>query len=224
LIEKIGDTMKILAFVVPVVLILGCGTGEELPAVNTTTDEGSPVETADSTELIAAPEELPEEALSDSSGYTEEMLYTLKAGIAGVFAIGSSEHDTFEASLVYSNGTVNSVEVMQEGMVSTAVEMDFGDSGKITMDLSDSDHSVCRIMVDSPLFQTEEGIGTGSTYDELLNNYSFDGIYWGDNGDPLVVVEEAGMSFLLEPGDWWQMGEVQGDVPGNTEITSIIIW
>jgi hypothetical protein len=226
--KRIGDAMKILLLMVPVILVLGCGTGEELPAVNSIPDEDSPAEISDSTEQIdtsaVVTEQPTEEAVEESTELSDEILYTLKPEIAGVFAIGSSENDTFEASLVYNNGTVEAVEIMQEGMATAAVEMDFGDSGKIAMQLSDTDRTVCRIEINSPLFKTAEGIGIGSTYDDLLSNYSFDGIDWGDRGDPLVVVEEAGMSFLLKPGDWWQMGEVQGDIPGDTEIASIIIW
>ncbi|MCD6588468.1 MAG: hypothetical protein J7K88_07950 [Candidatus Fermentibacteraceae bacterium] len=220
--------MKTLVLMVPVILVLGCGTGEELPAADTTTDENSPAEIADSTEPVdtsaVETDAQPEETPSESDSVTEAILYTLKPGIAGVFAVGSSEHDTFEASLVYSNGTIEEIELMAEGMAYPALKMTFEDSSSILLELSDTDRTVCRIDINSPLFKTEEGVGIGSTYDDLLSNYSFNGISWGDNGDPLVVVEDAGMSFLLDPGDWWQMGEVQGEIPGDTEVTSVIIW
>ena len=220
--------MKTLVLMVPVILVLGCGTGEELPAADTTTDENSPAEIADSTEPVdtsaVETDAQPEETPSESDSVTEAILYTLKPGIVGVFAVGSSEHDTFEASLVYSNGTIEEIELVAEGMAYPALKMNFEDSGSILLELSDTDRTVCRIDINSPLFKTEEGVGIGSTYDDLLSNYSFNGISWGDNGDPLVVVEEAGMSFLLDPGDWWQMGEVQGEIPGDTEVTSVIIW
>jgi len=220
--------MKILILIVPLILILGCGTGEELPAVNANADDDTYTETSDSAQpadtSAAELEQQLEETASEPAVVADESLYTLKPGIAGVFVVGSSEHDTFEASLVYSNGTIEEIELMAEGMAYPALKMDFEDSGSILLELSDTDRTVCRIDIDSPLFKTEEGVGIGSTYSDLLNNYSFDGISWGDGGDPLVIVEEAGMSFLLEPGDWWQMGEVQGEIPGDTEISSIIIW
>ncbi len=220
--------MKTLVLAVAVILISGCGTGEELPAVNSIPDEDSPAEVADSTEQIdtsaVVTEVQPEDVPIETDSMTEAIIYTLKPGIAGVFAVGSGEDDTFEASLIYSNGTIEEIELMAEGMAYPALKMNFEDSGSIMLELSDTDRTVCRIDIDSPLFKTEEGVGIGSTYSDLLNNYSFDGISWGDGGDPLVIVEEAGMSFLLEPGDWWQMGEVQGEIPGDTEISSIIIW
>jgi len=217
--------MKTLVLIVAVILIPGCGTGGELPAADTAQNELSPAGTTEGADTsVTVTEELPEETVPEPVEVTDEILYTLKSGIAGVFAVGSSEDDTFEASLVYSSGTIEEIELMAEGMAYPALEMNFDDSGSILLELSDTDRTVCRIEINSPLFKTEEGVGIGSTYDDLLNNYSFDGISWGDNGDPLVVVEEAGMSFLLEPGDWWQMGEVQGDIPGNTEITSVLVW
>ncbi|OPX31976.1 MAG: hypothetical protein B1H09_01650 [Gemmatimonadaceae bacterium 4484_173] len=220
--------MKTLVLAVAVILISGCGTGEELPAVNSIPDEDSPAEVADSTEQIdtsaVVTEVQPEDVPIETDSVTEAIIYTLKQGIAGVFAVGSSEDDTFEASLVYSNGTIEEIELMAEGMAYPALKMNFEDSGSILLELSDTDRTVCRIEINSPLFKTEEGVGIGSTYSDLLSNYSFDGISWGDNGDPLVIVEEAGMSFLLEPGDWWQMGEVQGEIPGDTEVTSIVLW
>ncbi|RKZ00782.1 hypothetical protein DRQ21_11840 [Candidatus Fermentibacteria bacterium] len=220
--------MKTLVLAVAVILISGCGTGEELPAVNSIPDEDSPAEVADSTEQIdtsaVVTEVQPEDVPIETDSVTEAIIYTLKQGIAGVFAVGSSEDDAFEASLVYSNGTIEEIELMAEGMAYPALKMNFEDSGSILLELSDTDRTVCRIEINSPLFKTEEGVGIGSTYSDLLSNYSFDGISWGDNGDPLVIVEEAGMSFLLEPGDWWQMGEVQGEIPGDTEVTSIVLW
>jgi len=217
--------MKTLVLIVAVILIPGCGTSGELPAANTVQNDLSSAGTAEEADTSAAvTEELPEETVPEPVEVTDDILYTLKSGIAGVFAVGSSENDTFEAALAYSSGTIEEIELMAEGMAYPALEMNFEDSGSILLELSDTDRTVSRIEINSPLFKTEEGIGIGSTYDDLLNNYSFDGISWGDGGDPLVVVEEAGMSFLLEPGDWWQMGEVQGDIPGNTEITSVLVW
>ena len=129
-----------------------------------------------------------------------------------------------EIALLYGNVTVEEIDLMIEGSPYPALELTFINSGNVVLELGMYDSTVVRIQINSELFRTVEGIGIGSTYDDLASNYEFDGVVWGDGGEPLVIVEEAGLSFFIEPGDWWQMGDVEGEIPGDTEVTAIILW
>lgn len=216
--------MKTLLFTLAAVLILGCGNNASEDVVQA--EDTAAVDTSHVQDAADIPETPNAEPAieTDEMAQTDPALYAIGNGTAGVFCMGSSEEKTFEDALVYSNGTAEAFSVMQEGMETNAIKMNFEDAGSLVLQLSDTDNTVCRIEIYSDLFKTEQGIGIGSTYGDLQDNYEFDGVSWGDSGDPLVVVEDARVSFLLEPGQWWQMGEVQGEIPADTKITSMFVW
>ncbi|MCK5786615.1 MAG: hypothetical protein KAH54_08675 [Candidatus Sabulitectum sp.] len=198
--------MRSLLLMIGAILILACGTEEEAPVQETLTEETPAMEETDAT----AGEELE--------------LYVIQDGAAGLFGMDITPEEVEEIALLYGNVTAEEIDLMIEGSPYPAIELTFINSGTVLLELGEYDSTVFRIQINSELFKTAEGIGIGSTYDVLEANYLFDGIAWGDGGEPLVIVEEAGLSFFIEPGDWWQMGDVEGEIPGDTEVTAIILW
>ncbi len=201
--------MKSLIFIIPAILALSCnsnGSEEETIIPEITVEE-------------TVSEELPVITETDTG-----MMYVLRNESVGLFEIGITQEKVEELAPEYGNVEITEIDLMTEGMPAPALQLTFDNSGVIILQINESDLTVYRIEVYSDLFTTEEGIGIGSSYDDLESNYTFDGIAWGDDGNPLVIVPEAGMSFLIEPGDWWQMGNVEGDIPGDTEVTAIILW
>lgn len=160
------------------------------------------------------------------AGANTDILYTLVENKAGLFECGISEEDVRELSKLYGEVEIVEVDLMTEGMSTPALELTFENetSSTLIFQLSEADLTICRMEIYSALFKTENGIGIGSTFDELGNYYDFDGVFWGDAGEPLVIVEEISMSFAVEQGDWWRMGEAVGDIPGNTKIVKIFTW
>ncbi len=127
---------------------------------------------------------------------------------------------------LYGEVEILEVDLMAEGMSTSALELTFeNDSTKtLILQLSEMDLTIYRIEIISSIFKTEEGVGIKSTYNDLQINYDFEGVCWEDGGEPLVIVEEINMSFVIEQGDWWQMGEAVGDISRNTEIVKIFTW
>jgi hypothetical protein len=132
-------------------------------------------------------------------------------------------------SELYGEVEIVEVDRMMEGMSNPVLELTFDDdtSKSLVLELIETDDSIWRIWrigIFSDRFVNEEGIRIGSTFKDLEDNYLIEGVYWGENGDPCAVVEALSMSFILEQGDWWQMGEVVGEIPGDTRIISILKW
>lgn len=157
------------------------------------------------------------------------ILYTLGKDHAGLFECGMPAEDVEYVSELYGEVEIVEVDRMTEGMSNPVLELTFeNDTSKtLVLELIETDHSIWRIWrigIFSDRFMTEEGIRTGSTFEDLEDNYLIEGVYWGEHGDPFAVVEALGMSFILEQGDWWQMGEVVGEIPGDTRIISILKW
>ncbi|MCK5035034.1 MAG: hypothetical protein KAS73_04005 [Candidatus Sabulitectum sp.] len=213
--------MRSLFLITAAILLLACGAEDETPVTEIAQEElpatlSANENTETTTEVVA--ETIVEEVLDDAA------FYTIQNENAGLFHIGITQEKVEELALQYGNVTVEEIDLFTEGMPAPALELTFNTGETVILEISERDQTVYRIEIYSGLFKTEEGIGTGSSYDDLENNYSFDGVVWGDGGDPLVIVEESGLSFMLEPGDWWQMGDVEGEIPGDTEITAVILW
>ncbi len=213
--------MKFLFLITAAILVLACGAAEEAPVSEIVQEElPALAATSENTETAS---EIQAETVAEEV-FDESALYAIRNESAGLFQIGITQQKAEELALQYDNVTVEEIDLFTEGMPAPAIELTFNTGETVILEISESDQTVYRIEIYSSLFKTEEGIGTGSSYDDLQNNYSIDGIAWGDGGDPLVIVEEAGLSFMLEPGDWWQMGDVEGEIPEDTEVTAIILW
>lgn len=59
---------------------------------------------------------------------------------------------------------------------------------------------------------------------DLVTSYEVNDVVWGAEGDPVAIVQEIGMSFILSPGDWWQQGDVVGEIPADAGLKAIILW
>ena len=164
-----------------------------------------------------------------AEGVNTDIMYTLGIDHAGLFECGMPAEDVEEVSELYGEVEIVDVDRMTEGMPNPVLELTFeNDTSKtLVLDLIETDHSIWRIwriVIFSDRFINEEGISIGSTFEDLEDNYLIDGVYWGEGGEPCAVVESVGMSFILEEGDWWQMGEVVGEIPGGTRIIIILKW
>jgi len=70
---------------------------------------------------------------------------------------------------------------------------------------------------------TDRGTGPGSTFSDLQDNYRFEGVFWGETGNPLVIIEELNASVILVPGEWWNIGILEENIPPDTKISSFLI-
>lgn len=153
-----------------------------------------------------------------------QSLFLLQKGKAGLFEIGITANKVEMITVEYSNIEIQEVDRMIEGIQAPALELTINGTKALLLEMSEGDSVVYRIEIDMDIFKTENGICVGSSYQDLEANYAFDEIHWGDAGQPVVIIEEDNFSFMLEPGDWWQMGEVTEEVPPETKIAKIILW
>ena len=113
---------------------------------------------------------------------------------------------------------------MAEGMATPAVALTFESAGAILLELTEDGESVFRIFIRSNLFVTEAGISIDSFFGDLVTSYEVNDVVWGAEGDPVAIVQEIGMSLILSPGDWWQQGDVVGEIPADAGLKAIILW
>ena len=161
-------------------------------------------------------------------GVNTDIMYTLENDHAGLFQCDMPAEEIEEVSELYGSVEMVEVDLMTEGTSTPVLELTFeNDTSKsLVLEMIETDNAIWRVWrigIFSDRFVTEEGIGIGSTFEELEINYVIEGVFWSENGDPCAVVEALRMSFILEQGDWWQMGEVVGEIPGDTKITHILV-
>ncbi len=161
-------------------------------------------------------------------GVNTDIMYALGKDHAGLFECGMPAEDVEAVSELYGEVEIVEVDRMTEGMSNPVLELTFENeiSKTLVLELIETDHSIWRIWrigIFSDRFINKEGIRIGSTFEDIEDNYLINGVYWGEDGDPCAVVESLWMSFILEQGDWWQMGEVVGEIPENTKIIRILV-
>lgn len=156
---------------------------------------------------------------------SDEELFLLENGSAGLFKVGMNSEVIENIAQAYGDIEFEEVDIMLEGTPAPIIRITLPreSSEALVLELDGEDATVFRIRVNSDRYVTDKGIGTASTFSELQANYEFEGVFWGDGGNPLIVIEELEASFLLEPGDWWVMGEVEGEIPPDTKISAILI-
>ncbi len=207
--------MKSILFLIPVILVLACGA-------NSVEEENTAQ--VEETQEVADTEVTDNHAAEISAEQEEPNNYNILVGAAGGFEIGITGDKVREVVNIYGNIEVEEIDLNIEGYPTPALELTLDSGESMLLYLNEDDNTVYRIKTNSDLFTTAQGIGCSSTYADLENSYTFEEVSWGDSGDPVVIIEEQQMSFVLEPGDWWQMGDFQGDVPADTGINSIILW
>lgn len=163
---------------------------------------------------------LPAEAVA-----SDEELFLIENGHAGLFEVGMSSEAIENIAQAYEDIEFEEADIMLEGTPAPVIRITLPreTSEALVLELDGEDAAVFRIRVNSERFVTDKGIGTASTFSELQANYEFEGVFWGDGGNPLIIIEELEASVLLEPGDWWVMGEVEGEIPPDTKISAILI-
>ncbi len=211
--EGIENMMKSLAFIIitSFFLIPACNTEEGIP--------GRIVQEESSTEEIST--------ITATDAETEQradIQYTLRSRGAGLFEIGSTREEIEQAALAYDNVEIETTELPPGWQAATTVELTFGDSGKISFEFYENDPSSFRAVVSTNLFSTEEGIYTGSTYDDLLNAYSFNSAIWNSEGYAVVVITEKRITFKIDHNEETIDEDFVLQVPGDARVTEISLW
>ncbi|MCK4672071.1 MAG: hypothetical protein KAT47_05950, partial [Candidatus Aegiribacteria sp.] len=135
----------------------------------------------------------------------DEDFFLLGNGRAGLFEVGMHHDAIEEIAQAYGDVELEEVDLMLEGMHAPAVKITFPQDSSETMvlELDIENATVYRINVFSDRFVTNKGIGTASTFGDLKDTYQFEGVFWGETGNPLVIIEELSASVILVPGEWW---------------------
>lgn len=213
--------MKLLMLLAGVLLIFACGADnseEVLPATESDADVAVEVVVDDEIEIE------PETEVEVEVVVEIDSLYLLDNGSAGLFSIYMTRDEIEEAAAHYNNLVVEEIELMAEGMATPAIVLTFESSGAILLELTEDGGSVVRIFIRSNLFVTEDGISIESFFGDLVTSYEVNDVVWGAEGNPVAIVQEIGMSFILSPGNWWQQGDVVGEIPADTELKAIFLW
>jgi hypothetical protein len=195
------------------VLVLSCGAG------SSDTAQESEVEAASELDTVPADNEI------ESANTDDEDLFLLGNGRAGLFKVGMHREVIEEIAQAYGDVELEEVDLMLEGMPAPAIEITFPQdtSESLVLELDSEDATVYRIKVYSDLFVTDTETGTASTLGDLQANYSFEGVFWGESGNPLIIIEELNASVILVPGEWWNIGVLEEDIPQDTKISSFLI-
>jgi len=210
--------MKSLTFIFLVLLFFACEK-------NTSEEQVSTMETVETVETVETDTNDIDTDISITSNTSDlESLFLLQEGKVGLFEIGITVDKAEMIAIEYGNIEIQDVDRMIEGMPSPALELTINGTKALLLEMSEDDSVIYRIEIDVDIFKTENGICVGSSYQDLKTNYTFDEIHWGDAGQPVVIIEEDNFSFMLEQGDWWQMGEVTEEVPPETKVIKIILW
>jgi hypothetical protein len=190
----------------------------EIESVNVVDEPGKPASQPGIDTCKADP--LPAEPVVD-----DEDLFLLGNGRAGLFQVGMSSEAVAEIAQAYGDIELEEVDLMLEGMHAPAIEITFlqDTSESLVLELDIEDATVYRINVYSDRFVTDRGTGPGSTFSDLQDNYRFEGVFWGETGNPLVIIEELNASVILVPGEWWNIGVLEEDIPPDTKISSFLI-
>ncbi len=161
-------------------------------------------------------------ALLAEAGADDQAIYLLENEKAGLFELGMSLEVIREIARVYGDHELVNVDLMLEGMSTPAIEIVFPQDASEALVLEFYEDVVYRIKVLSDDFMTENGFCTASSFGDLQDIYEYEGAIWGETGNPLILIEELDASVVLVPGDWWSAGEVEGDIPADTEISAIL--
>ncbi|MCK4505302.1 MAG: hypothetical protein KAW14_06780, partial [Candidatus Aegiribacteria sp.] len=154
--------------------------------------DSSDIEQESEIETPSEPDAVPADNEIESANADDEDLFLLGNGRAGLFKVGMHREVIEEIAQAYGDVELEEVDLMLEGMPAPAVEITFPQdtSESLVLELDSEDATVFRIKVYSDRFVTDTGTGTASTLGDLQANYSFEGVFWGESGNPLIIIEE----------------------------------
>ena len=158
-------------------------------------------------------------------GAPAEPPFVVERARVGPVVIGADAEAVYEAF----GSRARLVDLQLEGMLSPALELKLygarlGPSIIAEIGSAGGRRVITRIHVLSPSLRTKEGIGIGSTYEELRARYAVDWVAWGE-GAFFARVEAQGMSFELDPygSPDLQSTRDPGKVPKDIRIVSIML-
>lgn len=152
--------------------------------------------------------------------------FRLAPGRAGALRLGMHADSVLA---VYGPGIVREVDLQLEGMPTPALEIRLpegpADRPSLTAEFNPQTRMVYRIRVRDPRFRTGEGIGPGSTLNDLRARHSVRDIVHGE-GNTVAVVPGLGMSFLLDPDAVPESFLLSGnalDIPDSIAIVGVFV-
>jgi hypothetical protein len=149
----------------------------------------------------------------------------VERGRVGPISIGATAESVYDKF----GSRARLVDLKREGMLSPALEVKlFGSQlvASIIAEIGPANNRlvVTRIHVVDPGLRTKEGLGVGSTYEDLRSRYSVD---WVGSGEGTFVarVETLGMSFQLDtsgPKPLWAVRD-PNQVPKDVRVVGIML-
>ncbi|MBN2362788.1 ankyrin repeat domain-containing protein [candidate division WOR-3 bacterium] len=162
-----------------------------------------------------------------AAGVDHGELYVIDKGRVGTFRLEMTRNNFFDLVNIYDSAVLDSFIINNEGVEEliyiVVVDAELNSSIEFVYDISID--GFYKIEINSGKFRTRQNLGIGSTYCEISEIYGEIIPEWGDNGEPVIIVEEENVTFVLSEGDWWLDGKVRkgADVSG-TEVESMFIW
>jgi hypothetical protein len=142
--------------------------------------------------------------------------FVLEKGRAGRARPGMSIDDLYQA---YGGKNMKLVDLFGEGMFQPAIEIYMDGAKALVAEVTARKGFVVgRIMVYDKRFRTTDGIGIGSTLDELRKRHAVK-ILSGEGGMPVAWDESLGISFFL---DGPPLGK-RSAVPGGAKIAWVMV-
>lgn len=162
-----------------------------------------------------------------TAGVDQEELYVIDNGRVGAFRLEMTRNQFFDFVKIYDSATLDSFCINNEGeeelIYIVTVGAELNASLEFVYDISID--GFYKIKINSGKFRTRQNLGIGSTYREISEIYGEIVPEWGDKGEPVIIVEQENVTFVVSEGDWWLSGKVRkgADVSG-AEVESMFIW
>ncbi|RNI31242.1 hypothetical protein [Rufibacter latericius] len=151
---------------------------------------------------------------------------TLERGQAGAVKIGMTIDELKKA---YGQNKLREIEHTIEGTTTPAFEV-LGERHRpdlrVEQECAGTACKVTRITVLNPAFKTYNGLGIGSTFEDLQKSIKITRVATGE-GNFVAISEDAKMSFVLDmrgiPAQKWAKMQVK-DVPGSTLVSGVMLF
>ncbi len=151
---------------------------------------------------------------------------TLQSGQAGRVKIGMSID---ELKKVYGETKLRSIEHSIEGNTTAAYEV-LGERHRpdlrVEQECAGTACKVSRITVLNPAFKSQSGVGIGSTFRDVKENFKITSVAPGEIGF-VAISEDAKISFVLDmrgiPSQRWAKLKVN-DVPNSTLVSGVMLY